>query len=178
MPSFDSSKIVRLTGSIDEEASENFLAGLREMSLTGVDGGITVVIHSDGGDTEDAFRILDAFKLLKDSGFMIRTILTGKAYSMVSYIFCMGDYRTIYPNGRLMFHMSRYPELQDNDVTCARLMELYKDLKFYDDRFVQIMKSVGIPRRLISRAKAEDVYLSAEEAVKLGVAHAIEHEIL
>lgn len=68
MPSFESSKIVRLTGSIDEEASENFLAGLREMSLTGVDGGITVVIHSDGGDTEDAFRILDAFKLLKDSG--------------------------------------------------------------------------------------------------------------
>jgi hypothetical protein len=131
-PNFDSSKIIRLVGHIDEEASENFLSELRETSLTGVEGGLTVVIHSEGGDPEDSMRILDAFQMLKNKGFRIHTIATGKAYSMAAILFCMGDYRTIYPNGRLMFHASRFPELQDYDVTGAKLMDLYNELKVYD----------------------------------------------
>jgi ATP-dependent protease ClpP protease subunit len=177
-PNFDSSEIIRLVGHIDEEASENFLSELRETSLTGVEGGLTVVIHSEGGDPEDSMRILDAFQMLKNKGFRIHTIATGKAYSMAAILFCMGDYRTIYPNGRLMFHASRFPELQDYDVTGAKLMDLYNELKVYDDKFFAIMANTGVPANLIEKSRISDVYMDAGEALRYGVVHAIEHEIL
>lgn len=175
---FNPTKIVRLVGNIDEEKSEAFLADLREMAASEAEGGITIVIHSDGGTPDDAMRILDAIQMLKERGLAVHTIVTGKAYSMAAIIYCMGDYRTIYPNGLLMFHSSRYPELQDYDVTGAKLMDLYNELKVFDDRFFAIMSATGVPKELVEKSKTSDVYFSAEDAVKYGIAHSIEREIL
>lgn len=175
---FEHSRLIRLTGSITEESSEKFLDDLREESLNGIDGGITVVIHSDGGDIEDGFRILDAMAMLKSKGFKFHTIVTGKAYSMAAYMFCLGDLRTAYTNARLMFHASRYEELEENDVTRDVLMKMCDELKVYDDKFRDIMWGAGLPMDLIEQSMHTDVYLGVSEAMKYGLVQSVEQDII
>ena len=175
---FDHSRLVRLTGSITEESSEKFLDDLREESLNGIDGGITVVIHSDGGDIEDGFRILDAMAMLKSKGFRFHTIVTGKAYSMGAYVFCMGDLRTLYANARLMFHASRYEELEESDVTRDDLMKMCAELEVYDKKFRDIMWNAGLPMDMIEQSMHTDLYLGVDDAIRYGLAHAVEQDII
>ena len=41
-----------------------------------------------------------------------------------------------------------------------------------------IMSATGVPKELVEKSKTSDVYFSAEDAVRYGIAHSIEREIL
>lgn len=170
-------RVIRLTGEISEESSESFIQKLHTVAQ--VPGEITVVISSDGGDIEEGLRLIDALNIAKHTGSRITTTVSGKAYSMAAYLYLVGDVRTMYPHARLMFHSGRYEGLGDDEVlTESTLKSMTAELSMFNNTFRSILRNSGVDDEMISRMLSGDVYLNAEEAISLGIAHSIETQVI
>lgn len=170
-------RVIRLTGEISEESSESFIQKLHTVAQ--VPGEITVVISSDGGDIEEGLRIIDSLNIAKAHANRITTVCSGKAYSMAAYIYLVGDTRTMYPHARLMFHSGRYEGLGEDEVlTESTLKSMTAELAMFNNTFRSILRNAGVDEEMISRMLAGDVYLNAEEAISLGIAHSIETQVI
>ena len=170
-------RIIRLTGEISEETSESFILNLHKVAE--IPGEITVVISSDGGDIEEGLRIIDSLNIAKAHANRITTVCSGKAYSMAAYIYLVGDTRTMYPHARLMFHSGRYEGLGEDEVlTESTLKSMTAELAMFNNTFRSILRNAGVDEEMISRMLAGDVYLNAEEAISLGIAHSIETQVI
>jgi len=170
-------RIIRLTGDISEETSEKFILNLHRVAQ--IPGEIIVIVSSDGGDVEEGLRIIDALRIAKENSCPLRTVVSGKAYSMGAYIACMGDTRTIYRHSRLMFHGSRFEGVEeDKALTVSELKKMHDELSMHDGAFREILAGVGLPGNVIDRMLSEDVYVNAEEAISLGLMHALETDYI
>lgn len=169
-------RIIRLTGDISEETSESFIHNLHKVAE--LPGEISVVISSDGGDVEEGLRIIDALNIAKTKGCPVHTVVSGKAYSMAAYIFCVGDTRTMYPHARLMFHPGRYEGSDGEEMTASTLKSMHDELTMFDNTFRSILRGVGVDPELIERMMNGDVYMSAEEAIAKGIVHSIETQLI
>ncbi|WP_405328484.1 ATP-dependent Clp protease proteolytic subunit, partial [Fibrobacter sp.] len=82
-------------------------------------GKVILLIDSDGGSLEEGFRLIDAIRILQNKGIVVKTVATGKIYSMGFFIYCAGKERTAYPSARLMSHCARYDGLVESEAYTA-----------------------------------------------------------
>ncbi len=127
-----------------------------------------LLINSPGGDLNDAFAIID---LMKSSHIPIKTIGLGCIQSAGLMIFLAGRKgdRTLTPNTSIMSHQYAYGSAgkhheliamsKEFDLTMQRQLEHYK--------LMTGLKEKDILKHLLP---SQDVWLSAAEAQKYGIA--------
>lgn len=128
---------------------------------------LNLVINSSGGSLNDAYAIID---VMASSRIPIRTIGLGQIQSAGLMIFMAGTKgeRILTPNTSIMSHQyswgasGKHNELvavgKEFDLTYRRMMDHYKKHTKLKEKDI---KEFLLP--------AEDVYLSAQEALNLGI---------
>lgn len=158
-----------LSGDIDEESIAECIRWITYENLSHKEGKtLTLYINSPGGDLYQAFALID---IMRNSSHPIRTIGIGNVMSAAFLIFVSGTKgeRYIAQNTGIMCHQySDSPEGKHHDLkssmkegeNCnARMLEIIKDATG--------LTASKIKARLLP---ASDVYLTADEALVLGIA--------
>ena len=132
---------------------------------------ITLVINSPGGEVHSAFALIDT---IKGSAIPIKTVGLGMIASCGILTFMSGTKgrRLITPNTSILSHQyswgsagkehELFARVREFELSTARMMDHYK-------------KCTGLSEKKIREVllPAEDVWLSAKEAVKYGIADKI-----
>ena len=163
-----SSSFIMIYDDIDNEVAKQVTQYILETNYGPADERpdyINMLINSQGGLLTDAFAIID---IMKSSVIPIRTIGLGQIASAALMIFLTGNERILTPNTSIMSHiwsggsMGKASELfaitKEFNLTTERMMDHY-------------MKHTGMTKKKISETllTTSDVYLSADEALKLGI---------
>ena len=128
---------------------------------------LQIVINSGGGDLNSAFAVID---VMKGSTIPIYTIGIGLVASAAFAIFIAGKkgYRTLTPNTSIMSHQYTWG-------TYGKEHELFATVKEYElttERMIKhYKKCTGLTEKKIRQylLPAQDIWLSAKEAKKLGI---------
>jgi len=132
---------------------------------------LTLIINSPGGDVHAAFALIDT---MKASSIPIKTVGLGLIASCGFLIFIAGKKgsRILTPNTSILSHQyswgsagkehELFARVREFELSTARMMDHYK-------------KCTGLSEKKIREVllPAEDVWLSAKEAVKYGIADKI-----
>jgi ATP-dependent Clp protease, protease subunit len=162
------SSIHFLNGEIDEDSVIECIKWITYENLDSKDKILTVYINSTGGSLYDAFALID---IMKNSKFPVRTIAMGACMSAAFLIFASGTKGERYAakNASLMCH--QFTESMDNKYHDLKATMRENDL--CNQRMIDILReATGLSAARIKSKllPASDVYLTAEEAVDLGVA--------
>ena len=138
---------------------------------------VTIHLHTCGGDCTEGMAIYDAIKMMP---YKTRIISYTHARSMSSIILQAGDYRYLLPHSYFMFHEGtsatwgtvksvnswvEFSKIWDQfmmDIYARRLQKKGKFRGKSQEKIKVILRSY--------MDRKEDVYLTAEEAVKWGFA--------
>jgi ATP-dependent Clp protease protease subunit len=139
---------------------ENFVTKRKRKELL-------LMICSEGGDMSAAFALID---VMRSSNIFIKTVGLGQIASAGLLIFLAGSpgRRTLTPNTSIMSHQYAW----GNDGKHHELMATMKEFDLTQKRMVaHYVQCTGLSEEEIKRTllPAHDVYLSAEEALKLGI---------
>lgn len=129
---------------------------------------LTLMINSPGGDVSSAFALID---VMKGSNIPIHTVGLGMIASCGILTFMAGKkgHRTITPNTSILSHQyawgsygkehELFARVREFELTTERMLEHYK-------------KCTGLTEKKIREflLPAEDVWLSAAQAVEFGIA--------
>ena len=132
---------------------------------------LTLVINSPGGQVHSAFALIDT---MKGSAIPVKTVGLGMIASCGLLTFMSGTKgrRVITPNTSILSHQyswgsvgkehELFARVKEFELSTARMMDHYK-------------KCTGLSEKKIREIllPAEDVWLSAKEAVKYGIADKI-----
>ena len=160
-----------LNGEIDEENVGAVIKWITYENFDRRQRTITLFINSAGGDLYQAFALID---VMKSSQLPIRTIGIGQVMSAAFLIFVSGakGERVIARNTGIMCHQySDAPEGKHHDLK-AHMVEG----EMCNRRMLDILReATDLPvTKIKSKLLREtDVYLTAEEAIDLGVADSI-----
>ena len=158
-----------LMGEIDDEnikpiiewiLYENFVTKKKKKELL-------LMICSEGGDMSSAFALID---VMKSSNIFIKTVGLGQVASAGLLIFLAGSpgRRTLTPNTSIMSHQYAW----GSDGKHHELLATMKEFGLTQTRMVNhYMTCTGLSEEEIKKTllPPHDVYLSAEEALKLGI---------
>ena len=134
-----------------------------------------IILNCIGGDQVHGFAIIDKIKSCKN--FVTATVF-GYAHSMGAAILQAADKRIMSPSSRMMIHYGRTEISGDMGKVYANINEnkvydkMYEDLLYYKIR----EKHPKFQRSKLKDMLNTDTFLSAEEAVKLGLADEIQHK--
>ncbi len=130
---------------------------------------LNVLINSQGGSVTDAFAIID---VMASSHIPIRTIGLGQIASAALMIFLVGNERILTPNTSILSHrFSAGASGKQHD-----LFAIQKEYSLTSDRMVDhYVKYTKISKKKIIEflLPPQDVYLSAKEALDLGLCHKV-----
>ena len=143
----------------------------KNLSKNGRPSHLTLIINSPGGELTSAFALID---IMNGSDIPIHTVGVGQIASCGLLVFMSGakGHRLLTPNTSILSHQwsgdlsGKEHELvaqqKENELTNARVLHHYKKITKLKEK---IIKKVLLP--------ANDVFLSAEEAIEYGLADAI-----
>lgn len=132
---------------------------------------LTLIINSPGGDLNSAFALID---IMKGSVVPIHTLGLGQISSCGLLTFMAGQkgHRALTPTTSILSHQYSWgshgkdhelmARVREFELTSQRMLALYKHCTGLSEAKI---KEVLLP--------AKDVWLSAEEAVELGIADSI-----
>ena len=165
-------RVVGLLGEITEKKSEDVIYALLMLVNEG-DEDIDMYISSTGGAAIDMFSIYDLIRVTR-SKVDVNTIGIGKVMSAAVILLAAGTKgkRKIAKNCRVMLHTV----IAGNHGTLHDLENEMEEIKYTQDKYIEVLcKETKLTRKIIKKmfAKNVNVYLSAEEAVKLGIADII-----
>ena len=157
-----------LTGEITEENVNECIKWLIYENLEVKEKVLTLYVNSSGGDLYQAFALID---IMRNSKHVVRTVGIGSVMSAAFLIFTSGDQgeRHIAANTGIMCH-------QFSGGTDAKFHDLKAEMKeneMLNKKMVEILKNAtGLaPSRIKTKLlPASDVYLTAQEAIELGIA--------
>ena len=157
-----------LTGEITEETVNECIKWLVYENLEAKEKVLTLYVNSSGGDLYQAFALIDT---MRNSKHVVRTVGIGSVMSAAFLIFTSGDHgeRHIAANTGIMCH-------QFSGGTDAKFHDLKAEMKeneMLNKKMVEILKNAtGLaPSRIKTKLlPASDVYLTAQEAIELGIA--------
>lgn len=133
---------------------------------------LTLIITSDGGFISDAFALID---VINSSNIPIRTIGLGSIASSGLLIFLAGSNRTLTSNTSILSHQfSSGIDGKEHELFAAiKEMELNKQRMFNHYKRCTNLSDKEIRQHLLP---PHDVWLSAQEALKLGLCDHIVRE--
>jgi ATP-dependent Clp protease protease subunit len=157
-----------LTGEITEENVNECIKWIVYENLDAKEKVLTLYVNSSGGDLYQAFALID---IMRSSKHVVRTVGIGNIMSAAFLIFASGDQgeRHIAANTGIMCH-------QFSGGTDAKFHDLKAEMKeneLLNKKMVDILKNAtGLaPSRIKTKLlPASDVYLTAQEAIDLGIA--------
>jgi ATP-dependent Clp protease protease subunit len=160
-----------ITGDIDED---NTLAAIRWImyeNLQDNDDELTIYINSDGGNLQDAFALIE---VMQKSRKTIRTIGIGSVCSSAFMIFAAGTkgQRFISETASIMCHQFSYT----NNGKYHDMKSTMRETDLINQRMTALLKEfTGLETRTIKTKllPPSDVWLTAEEAIELGIADQI-----
>ncbi len=128
---------------------------------------LLLMICSDGGSMENAFALID---VMKSSSIPVKTVGLGSIASCGLLIFLAGTKgrRVLTPNTSILSHQYSW----GSDGKHHELWAVTKEFGLAHQRMVQhYQESTGLDEETIKTKllPANDVYLSAEEALALGI---------
>ncbi len=126
---------------------------------------IKIFFNSHGGDVYDMWLLVDS---ILNSTTPVYTYCTGYAMSAAFVAFLAGDKRYMSPHATLMFHQIscwRYGKYQDIVDDRAHMDEMNRQI----EKFVMERTKIDEGFILESRKKKQDVYFSANLALKLSI---------
>ena len=128
---------------------------------------LLLMICSDGGSMENAFALID---VMKSSSIPVKTVGLGSIASCGLLIFLAGTKgrRVLTPNTSILSHQYSW----GSDGKHHELWAVTKEFGLAHERMVQhYQESTGLDEETIKTKllPANDVYLSAEEALALGI---------
>jgi ATP-dependent Clp protease protease subunit len=164
-------RIIYLSGEVNEHSIAQVIAGIVILTNQDAHAPITLLVSTYGGSVDEMFSLYD---VIKHVSCPIHTVGLGKIMSAGVLILASGKKgcRTIGQSARVMIHSisaasEGTPFQLKNDMLEAerqqKLMEdmLLRETKMSRAKLTQIMKS------------GMDSYLTAQEALKLGIVDAI-----
>jgi ATP-dependent protease ClpP protease subunit len=77
-----------------------------------------------------------------------------------------------------MIHPAFYNEESGGITTRNDAMNMALELDYYNGLFRNLLSTMSIPQDLLDRMLREDVFLGADDAIKYGIAHEYESEII
>ena len=157
-----------LTGEITEENVNECIKWLVYENLETKEKVLTLYVNSSGGDLYQAFALID---IMRNSKHVVRTVGIGSVMSAAFLIFTSGDQgeRHIAANTGIMCHQFS----GGNDAKFHDLKAEMKENEMLNKKIVEILKNAtGLaPSRIKTKLlPASDVYLTAQEAIDLGIA--------
>lgn len=157
-----------LTGEISEENVNECIKWIVFENLDSKEKTLTLYVNSAGGDLYQAFALID---IMQSSKHVMRTVGIGSVMSAAFLIFASGDQgqRYIASNTGIMCH-------QFSGGTDAKFHDLKAEMKeneLLNKKMVDILKNatgLATTRIKTKLLPASDVYLTAQEAIDLGIA--------
>jgi ATP-dependent Clp protease protease subunit len=126
---------------------------------------LILMINSDGGSVSDAFALID---VMNSSTVPIRTVGLGSIASAGLLIFLAGHTRTLTPNTSILSHQFSWGSSGKEH----ELFAVVKEFELTKERMINHYKScTNLSEAQIKEflLPPHDVYLSAQEALKLGL---------
>ena len=135
---------------------------------------IAMMISTHGGTASDMFSILDVMDMVKERTCDIETIGIGKVMSAGVPILAAGTKgkRKVGRNCRIMLHNV----MAGSHGTIFSMENELEEIKWVQERYIETLASYTklTPSKIKKLLKAQrDVYISAEEAIKMGIADEI-----
>jgi ATP-dependent Clp protease protease subunit len=130
---------------------------------------IEIHMNSYGGDP---YAMLALYDVMHTVSCQIKFFGKGAIMSAATWIMCAADERNLYPNTTIMVHdgwdgyYGKFTDYNISNEESNRLMDLLYDI--YE-------KNSRMPRNFWEEVCKRDLYLTAEEAVQLGLADKIVH---
>ena len=158
-----------LTGEITAENVEECIKWIVYENLEVKEKILTLYVNSTGGDLYQAFALID---IMQSSKHSVRTIAIGSIMSAAFLIFTSGakGERYLAANTGIMCHQFAGG---GGDAKFHDLKAEMKENELLNQKMVNILKeATGLtPSRIKSKLlPASDVYMSAQEALDLGIA--------
>ena len=158
---------IHVTGFTDEDLI-NFRSQVHDAVESG-QGYVQVTINSYGGD---AYNCLAMMNILESLDTAVVTTCEGYAMSSGAALLTCGDkdFRFAHPDATIMVH-----QLNGGNIGSTSEMHtnLEQNIKLQDRLFNKMAKNIGKKpgffQNLIKKANNMDIYLSAEEAQKIGI---------
>ena len=154
--------VIRFWNSVDNE--ENIPVNERKP--------IKVFIHSPGGFLTSTFTMIDAIKMSKTP---VYTIAMGETYSGGFFTFLAGHKKFAYPHASFLYHEGATANGGDAN-------KFRNFAKFYEVQLEQLRQVVlnnsSISEEEYEKHIKDDWWLTAEEAVKYGIADEILTELI
>ena len=127
---------------------------------------INLFLTTNGGDTDEAFAIYD---IIKHTRTQVDIYAIGRCYSAGFIILLAGNIKLAYPNTSFMLHELSY-DPQDN---CLTTQEYYtQEFRKTQEKINRIVsQNTNISQEKLKEyfEKGKDWFMSAEEALDLGV---------
>lgn len=158
-----------LVGDITDDNVSDCIKWIIYENLDTKEKTLSLYINSTGGNLYSAFSLID---IIKTSQHPVRTIAIGSAMSAAFLIFAAGHERHVGKNTSLMCHQfSDSSEGKYHDIKATM-----KDNELCNTKMINILaQATGLSPSVVKKKllPASDVYLTAEEAIELGVADQI-----
>ena len=135
---------------------------------------ISMMVSTHGGTASDMFSILDVMDMVKERTCDIETFGIGKVMSAGVPILAAGTKgkRKVGKNCRIMLHNV----MAGTGGTIFSMENELEEIKWTQERYIETLASYTklTPAKIKKLLKAQrDVYISAEEAIKMGIADEI-----
>lgn len=135
---------------------------------------IAMLVSTHGGTASDMFSILDVMDMIRERTCDIETIGIGKVMSAGVPILAAGTpgKRKVGRNCRIMLHNV----MSGTGGTIFSMENELEEIKWIQERYIQTLANYTklTPSKIKKLLKTQkDVYISAEEAIKMGIADII-----
>ncbi len=159
-------RVVFLVGPVDDNSANLIVAQLLFLESENPDKDIHFYINSPGGSVTAGMAIYDTMQFIKPA---VSTLCIGQAASMGAFLLAAGEKgkRFCLPNSRVMIHQpSAGFQGQASDIEIHA-----KEILFMKQRLNEMLaRHTGQPIEAIERDTDRDNFLSADAAVKYGLA--------
>jgi ATP-dependent Clp protease protease subunit len=154
-------------GDLEDESDSFTLVSETPFSYNKKNYEYTVNIDSDGGDLYGTMTIIDAIALSKTP---VWTINIGCAYSGGFFTFICGHRRIAYPHASFLYH--------EGSVQNGGTAIQFRNFSEFHERKMEELKEITLSHTKISeelydKKKKDDWWITANEAVELGIADEI-----
>lgn len=160
------SRILHLFKQINSENVEKIITRLLELDRDRKRRPITIYINSGGGSTDAGWALVDIMEKCKCP---IKTIGVGEICSMAVPILLAGNQGRRYISKRafVMIHPVSVGAKDYVSFAKSRILNAEQIEKLYDN---YILDRSNLPKRILKEAKTKEKWLTAEEAIRYGLA--------
>ena len=164
-------RIVFLTGTVETNMCNILIAQMLFLEAENAEQPISMYINSGGGSVYDGLGVYDVMQYIKAP---VHTYVTGMAASMGSFLAQAGEpgHRYLMPRSITMIHQpssGTRGKISDMEIDLIESLRIKKEMT---ELYVQ-HNSVGTPYEKFEQLMDRDKWLTAPQALELGLADQI-----